>query len=185
MLLLLVVVSILMWKNRSSRAVLPTYVQHAPVAFNFHYPKTMTKTTPSSGEFARYELRDGADVVDSFAVKPIRFSSYRGEITGQLPLVAEREIARLKRDLGQFELVEEGRTRIKAGMGYGLVFQGKKGKQHVEGKLVILPELTSHPRSGVVLSAASRVDKRNERAQEIGSDSASGIALRSFELGSG
>ena len=117
------------------------YVHSRPVVFNFHYPDAMHPVAPRSPEIIRVERRRGSLFLDSFAVEPLSLPPFRGDVSGELPVYAEREIAALrKRFPRDFELTREGKARVNAVPGYDVQFRARLGERRLFGRLVLLPE---------------------------------------------
>jgi hypothetical protein len=128
------------------------YVHSSPVVFNFRYPNAMHPVAPRSPEIIRVERRRDALFLDSFAVEPLSLPPFRGDVSGQLPVYAEREIAALRRRFPrEFELTREGKARVNAVPGYDVQFRARLGERRLFGRLVLLPE----PAAGEDLSSAS------------------------------
>ena len=106
------------------------YVHSRPVVFNFHYPDAMHPVAPRSPEIIRVERRRGSLFLDSFAVEPLSLPPFRGDVSGELPVYAEREIAALrKRFPRDFELTREGKARVNAVPGYDVQFRARLGER--------------------------------------------------------
>jgi hypothetical protein len=117
------------------------YVHKAGVVFNFHYPGAMHAVASRSPEIIRVERRRGSLFLDSFAVEPLSLPPFRGDVSGELPVYAEREIAALRnRFPREFELTREGKARVNAVPGYDVQFRARLGKRRLFGRLVLLPE---------------------------------------------
>jgi hypothetical protein len=128
------------------------YVHSSPVVFNFRYPDAMHRVAPRSPEIIRVERRRGSLFLDSFAVEPLALPPFRGDVSGELPVYAEREIEALrKRFPDEFELTREGKARVNAVPGYDVQFRARLGERRLFGRLVLLPE----PAAGEDLSDAS------------------------------
>ena len=128
------------------------YVHKAPVVFNFRYPDAMHRVAPRSPEIIRVERRRGSLFLDSFAVEPLSLPPFRGDVSGELPIDAEREIAALRKRFPQeFELTREGKARVNAVPGYDVQFRARLGERRLFGRLVLLPE----PAAGEDLADAS------------------------------
>jgi hypothetical protein len=117
------------------------YVHRTPIVFNFRYPDVMHRAAPRAPEVVRVERRRGSLFLDSFAVEPLVLPPFRGDVSGELPVFAEREIealrARFPRD---FELTREGKARVNAVPGYDVQFRARVGERRLLGRLVLLPE---------------------------------------------
>lgn len=161
------------------------YVQRAPVAFNFAYTADLARRPPEGQELVRLVRRraDGL-FLDSFAVEPLALPRYRGDVAGLLPALADREIAELRARHSEFELVEEGKTRINEVPGYAIVWQGRQGERRLYGRTVLLAEPVPGPRAGVRLQVLATPAAGTANAGEVGSRGSTKRPYRTFRFGS-
>jgi len=116
------------------------YVRRAPIAFNFRLEPSMHGVAPRAPELVRLERRRGGLYLESFAVEPLALPPFRGDVSGLLPVYAEREIAVLRRRFAPFELMREGKARVNQVPGYEVQFQARLGRRRLFGRVVLLPE---------------------------------------------
>jgi hypothetical protein len=137
-----VVVLLVLWRLSAGGSSGEThYVHSSPVVFNFRYADAMHRVAPRSREIIRVQRRRGSLFLDSFAVEPLSLPPFRGDVSGELPVYAEREIDALrKRFPREFELTREGKARVNAVPGYDVQFRARLGERRLLGRLVLLPE---------------------------------------------
>ena len=68
-----------------------------------------------------------------------RLPAYEGDVGGILPIVAARELDKLKQRFPDLEPVEEGKARINKAAGYSLSFRVSRNPR-MYGRLVLLPQ---------------------------------------------
>jgi hypothetical protein len=140
--MLVVVVLLVLWRLLAGGSDGETqYVHRTPVVFNFHYPAPMHRVAARPPEIIRVERRRGSLFLDSFAVEPLSLPPFRGDVSGELPVYAEREIEALRKRFPQdFELTREGKARVNAVPGYDVQFRARLGERRLFGRIVLLPE---------------------------------------------
>ena len=150
---LVVVTLLVLWRVFAGGSSGEThYVHSSPVVFNFRYPNAMHRAAPRAPEIIRVERRRGSLFLDSFAVEPLSLPPFRGDVSGELPVYAEREIDELRKRFPQeFQLTREGKARVNAVPGYDVQFSARLGERRLLGRLVLLPE----PAAGENLADAS------------------------------
>jgi hypothetical protein len=159
------------------------YVQRSPLAFNFHYPPALKRMAPSDERFVGLERSRGKLFLDSFAVAPLAVPAHRGDISGILPALADREVERLRRRFAAFEWVEEGKTRINEVAGYTISFRARLGERRLYGRSVLLPEPRPGARRGVTLLLLATPAAGVPTAEEVGLHGPVKTAYRSFRFG--
>ena len=159
------------------------YIQREPIAFNFAYESAMRPERAEGAEFVRLVRRQDGLFRDSFAVEPLTLPPYRGETGGVLPLFADREIAALSRRFADFELVEEGKTRVLLVPGYGIVFRARLGERRLYGRVVLLPEPEPGTRRGVKLVLLATPAAGANKATDVGLVGATKRPYRTFRFG--
>lgn len=160
------------------------YVQRGQVAFNFRYPDPLARAEPRGPELVRLERRrpDGL-FVQSFAVETLELPAYRGDVGGLLPIVAESEMTALARRFRDFELVQEGKTRLNEVPGYAIAFRARLGERRLFGREVMLPEPVPGGRRGVRLLLLATPSAGVSRAEEVGVRGVTKRPYRTFRFG--
>jgi len=136
----LLVVLLVAWRMLASGGGDMHYVNREPIGFNLRYPAAMHKVPARSPEIVHLERRRGDLFLDSFAVEPLALPAFRGDVSGLLPVYAEREIAALRKRFREFELTDEGKARVNAVPGYDVQFRARLGERRLYGRLVLLPQ---------------------------------------------
>jgi hypothetical protein len=160
------------------------YVHRGAPAFNFAYPADLEPVRPQGTDIVRLERRreDGL-FLDSFAVSPLSLPAYGGDAGGFLPAYADREIAALRRRHPEFELVQEGKTRVIETSGYAIVWQARQGERRLYGRTVLLPEPVPGARRGARLEILATPAAGAGNAGEAGSRGATKRPYRTFRFG--
>ena len=173
------------------------YVRHTPIAFNFQYPTSMHRAAARPPELVRFERRRGGAFLESFSVEPLALPPFRGEVSGELPLYAEREIAALDRRFASFALTREGKSRVGLVPGYEVQFRARRRARQLLGRLVLLPapapgQNLAHPsgplrnsraRRGVRLVLLSTPAAGSVSPSYVGAYGALKAMFRSFRFG--
>jgi hypothetical protein len=170
--------------KRTTTAAGVRVVRAHPIAFNLRYPAVLHSLRPASGELLHLERRGpGGALIDSFVVQPLRLPAYQGDVGGILPVVAERELAALRKRFPKLEPVEEGKARINTVAGYTLVFRADRAKR-LYGRIVLLPQPAPGARDGVrlVLLASARGGGVGN-ASDVGTAGQLKTPYRSFRFG--
>ena len=161
-----------------SRAEGRVIVREHPVAFNLRVPPGMTQLEPKAGELVRLE-RKGQD---SIAVEPLSLPAYEGDVGGILPVVAARELDKLKQRFPGLEPVEEGKARINKAAGYSLSFRISRNPR-MYGRLVLLPQPVPGARDGVKLLLLATPKGGADKATDVGTRGLLKTPYRSFRFG--
>ncbi len=159
------------------------FIQRAPIPFNFAYTSALAPEPAQGDEFVRLVRRQDGRFRDSFAVEPLVLPAYDGEVGGFLPLYADREIAALSRRFDEFELVEEGKTRVILVPGYGIVFRARLGERRLYGRVVLLPEPVPETRRGAKLVLLATPAAGATKAADVGFVGATKRPYRTFRFG--
>ncbi len=158
-----------------------------PVAFNLGYRDGLTRVTPRAGEELRLQSAPGAKTDETFTVAPLRLGPYTGDQAGILPVVAAREVSRLRaRFPTGFRYRGDGRTRINEAPGHQLLFQARIGGRLYYGKrYLLLPEVEppAQARAGVVITLLSRYSETTPSVDAVGAFGQTKGPLRSFRFG--
>ena len=160
-----------------------SYVVREPVAFNLRAGDVLVRRPARGDELLHLERRRGDLFLQSFAVAPLALAPYRGEAGGVLPIAADREIEALARRWPEFELVQEGKTRINEVPGYAIVFQARLGERRLFGREVLLPEPRPGARGGVRLLILATPAAGVSRATEVGVRGVTKTPYRTFRFG--
>jgi hypothetical protein len=159
------------------------YVHRTPIEFNFHYPPVLKRMAPSDDRFVGLERKRDGLFLDSFAVAPLAVPAHRGDVSGILPVLADREVERLRGRFAQFEWVQEGKTRINEVPGYTISFRARLGERRLYGRVVLLPEPEPGSRRGVTLLVLATPAAGVPTAEEVGLHGPVKTAYRSFRFG--
>jgi hypothetical protein len=153
-------------------------VHERPIAFNLLVPPGMSQIQPAAGEWVHLERKDR----DSLVVESLRLPAYKGDVGGELPIVAARELDALKRRFPSLEPVEEGKARINRVAGYSLVFRASR-KPRLYGRLVLLPQPVPGARDGVKLLLLANPEAGAGKASDVGTRGQLKTPYRSFRFG--
>jgi hypothetical protein len=127
--------------------------REAPV-FNTLYEKGVVHPVePREDELQRFEARRG-DLRLAVTVRPLELPPYQGELTGTLPMYAERHIRDLQGLLPNFELTGEGKARVQRNPGYQVLFRYGDPERPASGTDVfVFPEdFEPEVRDGVIVT---------------------------------
>jgi hypothetical protein len=165
-----------------------TVVVDTPPGFNLRHGEALARVDPRPAELLRLEGRRGELFLQSFAVTPLLLAPYRGLPGGTYPVAAERLKERLAARFPEFELVEEGRTRINEVPGYEVVFRAhdRVSQRRLYGRFVMLVPLTEPPtpqRRGFVLELLATPASGVPNAGLVGDQGQLKLPLRSFRFG--
>jgi len=160
-----------------------SYIVREPVAFNLRAGDVLVRRPVRGDELLHLERRRGDLFLQSFAVSPLALAPYRGEAGGVLPIAADREIEALARRWSEFELVQEGKTRINEVPGYAIVFQARLGERRLFGREVLLPEPRPGARGGVRLLILATPAAGVSHATEVGVRGVTKTPYRTFRFG--
>jgi hypothetical protein len=157
-------------------------VHGGAVAFNLRHPAALRSRPLAAGELLRLEQRSSTGVLASFVVEPLRLPSYRGDVAGVLPVVADRELDALRKQFPSLEPVEEGKARVNKVAGYSMVFRASR-KPRLYGRIVLLPQPAPGARDGVRLVMLATPAGGADLASEVGAREPLKTAFRSFRFG--
>jgi hypothetical protein len=153
-------------------------VRERPIAFNLRVPTGYTQLTPAAGEWLHL-ARPGKD---SFIVEPLALPAYRGDVGGELPIVAARELEALRKRFPALEPVEEGKARINQAAAYSVVFRVSRNPRSY-GRLVLLPQPVPGARDGVKLLLFANPEAGAGKASDVGTRGQLKTPYRSFRFG--
>jgi len=159
-----------------------------PVAFTLGYRDALERVRPQAGEALRLQSVAGAKTVERFTVAALRLAPYTGDQAGILPVLAAREVGRLRASFPTgFRYRGDGRARINESPGHQLLFQTRIGGRLFYGKrFLLLPEVeppAQQPREGVVITLLSRYSKATPSVDAVGVFGVAKGPLRSFRFG--
>lgn len=158
-----------------------SYSHGGAVPFSFEY-RSLHKTAPNPGGFVRVARSSGGKLEDSYAVAPLAIGSYRGSVTGELPLAAAAYARTLATRFPAFRQEGEGKTRISSTLaGYQVLYSALVDGQRLHGRDVILIPSHHGANEGVVVEMLS-----NEPATVSKPVASSGVLetpLKTFAFG--
>jgi len=158
-----------------------------PVAFSLGYRDGLERVAPRAGEALRLKTPDGAKTDETFTVAPLQLAPYTGDQAGILPVLAAREVGRLRATFPtEFRYRGDGRARINELPGHQLLFQTRIGGRLYYGKrFFLLPEVEppAQAREGVVITLLSRYSKATPSVDAVGVFGQTKGPLRSFRFG--
>ncbi|MFZ2113216.1 MAG: hypothetical protein WAU77_05740 [Solirubrobacteraceae bacterium] len=158
-----------------------SYSQGGVVPFSFEY-RSLYRTAPNPGGFVKVTRSSGGKLKDSYAVAPLAIGSYRGSVTGELPLAAAAYTRTLATRFPAFRLEGEGKTRISSTLaGYQVLYSALVDRQKLYGRDVILIPPRHGASEGVVVEMLS-----NEPASVSKPVASSGVLetpLKTFAFG--
>ena len=130
----------------------PVFSAAGPPAFSTSYPRAMTKERPPSGVLLLLAQHSSIGLEASFEITPLTLPSYRGQISGQLPVIASNMIARLQASDPSFVPWSRGRTRINLVPGYSFTYQRTINGRVYWGRYVLITPHISGDRHGILIS---------------------------------
>lgn len=173
----------------AARALLPgasgsqVISQGGEVPFFLRTVDGLERVEPQAGERLRLEARRGDLFVQSFAVSPLELEPYRGDLIAPLAVLGAREIDVLRTRYSQFELVQDGKTRVNDVSGYGILFRARLGKRRLYGRHVLLPQAEPGTRRGVRLTLLATPAGGVSNAGEVGVRGVIKRPYRTFRFG--
>jgi hypothetical protein len=178
------VVSVLAWRLWPG-AEPAVHVHRGTPAFNFTYGDRLQLRDPetAAGEVVALEERRGELFVQSFAVRVLRLPPYEADPAAILPIVADNEIARLRRRHSEFDLIAEGKARVNEVPGYELIFQARLGERRLLGRVVLLAEPVAGTREAVAIELLGTPVSGVTNARDMGSNAVLKQPFRSFRFG--
>jgi hypothetical protein len=158
-----------------------SYTHEGNVPFGFKY-RGLYRTTPDPGGYVKVIRSSGGRLADSYAVAPLRLGTYRGSVTGELPLFASDYTRTLASRFAGFRLEGEGKTRISSTLsGYDVLYRAHVYKRTMYGRdVMLLPEHRA-AREGVVIEMLS--DERASISKPVASSGVLERPLKTFAFG--
>lgn len=158
-----------------------------PIAFTLGYRDGLERVRPRAGETLRLQTLAGAKTDERFTVASLRLAPYDGDQAGLLPILAAREVERLRASFPtEFRYRGDGRARINEIPGHQILFQTRlDGRLYYGKRFFLLPELEppARPREGVVITLLSRYSKATPSVDAVGFFGLTKGPLRSFRFG--
>ncbi len=158
-----------------------------PVAFTLGYRSGLERVAPRPGEALRLQSRPGGKTVETFTVAPLRLAPYTGDQAGILPVLAAREVEKLRASFPtEFRYRGDGRARINELPGHQVLFQTRLGGRLFYGKRYFLLPVVEPPaqaREGAVITLLSRYSKATPSVDAVGVFGLMKGPLRSFRFG--
>jgi hypothetical protein len=182
--LVLVVLGLAVAGYKASRPGGAHVVHHGAPVYNLFHAGSLRELPPGKGELLHLEHREGGRLISSFAVEPLKLPPYQGNAGGMLPILAESELATLRRRIPGMVPVEEAKARVNNAAGYQLSFLASR-RPLVYGRLVLLPKPGRHPRQGVRLLLLGTRAGGNELLTDLGNKGELRDPYRTFKFGTG
>lgn len=157
-------------------------VHRGEPAFSLRRGSELDEVRPRGAELLHLERRAGGALVAAFTVEPLALPPYAGNVSGMLPLYAERELAAIRARHPDFELVQEGKARVNSVAGYTMIFRAPR-KPLLYGRLTLLPEPVPGARRGFRLLAYSTPAGGAGSARAVGAVGATELPYQSFRFG--
>ena len=155
-----------------------------PTAFTLGYRDGLERVAPGPGEVLRLQTPPGAPLPERFTVSPLTLPPYTGEQSGILPILASRDIGRLRQAFPDgFRYRGDGRTRINLLPGHQVLFQTRVGGRTTYGRRYLLLPDEPGARNGVTITLLSA---RSPTIPSVGAVGVVGLLkgpLRSFRFG--
>jgi hypothetical protein len=131
----------------------PVFSYHGTPAFSTTYTRAMTKEpTVAHGPILSLVQHSSVGLEASFQITTLSLPSYRGEISGLLPVIASAMITRMEATNASFVPWSRGRTRINLVPGYSFSYQVTiDGRPYWGRDVLITPDLKGD-RHGLLIS---------------------------------
>jgi hypothetical protein len=158
-----------------------SYSHGGRVPFSFKY-KGLYSTTPDPGGYVKVTRSSGGLLEDSYAVAPLRLGSYRGSVSGELPLFASGYTQMLARRFPPFTFEGEGKTRISSTLGgYEVLYSTLVDGRRMYGRDVMLLPQRSGVREGVVVEMLT--SQKATVSKPVASSGVLEAPLKTFSFG--
>ena len=160
-------------------------VGHRPVTWNLYHPGVLRQTRAPAGELLHLEHRGARGRLSSrFAVEPLHLPAYKGNVGGVLPVLADKELAALRRRIPGMVPLEEGKARDNTAAGYQILFRVSR-RPKVWGRLVMLVKPGKRSRTGVRLLMLGTPRGGNTTYTDVGNAGELRDPYRTFMFGTG
>jgi hypothetical protein len=160
-------------------------VGHRPVTWNLYHPRVLRQTRPPAGELLHLEHRGAhGRLISLFVVEPLRLPAYRGNVSGVLPLLADKELAALRARIPGMVPLDEGKVHDNTASGYQLQFRVSR-RPTVWGRLVLLVAPGKRSRAGVRLLMLGTPRGGNTIYTDVGKKDELRDPFRTFMFGTG
>ncbi|CAA9532276.1 MAG: hypothetical protein AVDCRST_MAG67-4389 [uncultured Solirubrobacteraceae bacterium] len=168
----------------TSRADATEVLVRAPVTFNLIHGKQWDPVQRRGALVALRNTGKGGLFLDAYTIRELRLPSYRGVVSGTLPVYADSYVRRIRGRYKAFEQLGEGRARINNAIGYEVTFRARLGTRRLYGRhYLLVEEEPDGVRRGVVLELESTPAAGTPSAVDIGNHGALKTPLRSFRFG--
>lgn len=157
------------------------------VPFTLGYRGGLERVAPVGQELLRLKTPPGGKTDETFTVAPLHLARYTGNVAGILPIVAAREVGRLRAAFPTgFRYRGDGRARINEATGHQVLFQTRIGGHLYYGKRYLLlpePPPPAQARDGAVITVLSRYSTATPSVDAVGVFGLAKGPLRSFRFG--
>ena len=155
-----------------------------PIAFTLGYRDGLERVTPGPGEMLRLQTPAGTDPPERLTVSPLRLPRYAGDPAGVLPVLASRDVGRLRRLFPDgFRFRGDGRARVNFLPGHQLLFQTRIDGRTTYGKRFLLLPDEPGARDGVTVTLISGRSPAIPSVDAVGGFGPLKGPLRSFRFG--
>lgn len=157
-------------------------VAHRPVTWNLYHPQALRQTRAPAGELLHLQHRGAhGKLISLFVVEPLRLPAYKGNPGGVLPVLADQQLAALRRRIPGLVPLEEGKARDNTASGYQILF---RTAPRVWGRMVLLVA-PGHKRRGVRLLMLGTPAGGNTKYTDVGNAGELRDPYRTFMFGTG
>ena len=160
-------------------------VKHRPTTWNLYHPGVLRETRAPAGELLHLEHRGGRGrLISLFVVEPLHLPAYKGNVGGNLPVVADSELTALRARIPGMVPLEEGKARDNTAAGYQILFRVSQ-EPKVWGRLVMLVKPGKRSRVGVRLLMLGTPRGGNTKYTDVGNAGELRDPYRTFMFGTG
>jgi len=161
------------------------YSHGGRVPFSFSY-RGLYRVPAEGGEYVQVQRRGGdGELLDSFAVAPLRLPPYSGGLSGELPLYATTLAQALARGDPGFTLRGAGKTRVNGVPAYNLLYTTVREGRRLFGRDVLLLPEKAGAREGVliVMLASPSAKPKITTPSELAGEGVLSRPLKSLSIG--